>query len=268
MVLLNANRSNFSKQILFAFLILLSGFKNHAQAPELWWMNSLGGPDNLGTIDKIDGNGSNYTNIFNFSKSNKESLPKQELIKAGNKIIGTTHEGGANGYGALFEYIPNSIGGEYRKLFDFDGENGWGRAFLTYIPNTNKIYGITSLAGWPSNYIFEYDIVNNTSVKKIVLSANLGTNPKGALLVASNGKLYGIASQSNEIKFGIIFEYDPINNTCLFKSDTRSFNGIDPSGELIQASNGKIYGTTSESSSNLGGTIFEYDIILNVCQKK
>jgi len=45
-------------------------------------------------------------------------------------------------------------------------------------------------------------------------------------------------------------------------------NGSQPYGSLTQASNGKLYGLTSSGGSNFSGTLFEYNPLSNVFNKK
>jgi uncharacterized repeat protein (TIGR03803 family) len=97
-----------------------------------------------------------------------------------------------------------------------------------------------------------------------------GASPEGALLQASNGKLYGETGiGGNGVNFGMgtIFEITlqgkltTIHTFCANYPDCS--DGIEPTFGLIQARNGNLYGTTAEGGGvvnggpGLYGTVFE-----------
>jgi len=97
-----------------------------------------------------------------------------------------------------------------------------------------------------------------------------GASPEGALLQASNGKLYGETGiGGNGVNFGMgtIFEITlqgkltTIHTFCTNYPDCS--DGIEPTFGLIQARNGNLYGTTAEGGGvvnggpGLYGTVFE-----------
>src|SRR4030095_8061391 len=66
--------------------------------------------------------------------------------------------------------------------------------------------------------------------------------------------------------YGVIFSFDPSTSTYTKLKDFDGTNGRNPTGSLIQASDGKLYGMTSGGGSNgtdyggLGcGVIFSFD---------
>jgi uncharacterized repeat protein (TIGR03803 family) len=87
-----------------------------------------------------------------------------------------------------------------------------------------------------------------------------GCRPRGKFLEASDGKLYGMTSKGGSFDMGTIFTYDPQSGEYHRLMDFDSINGSYPRGSLIQASDGKLYGTTSSGGSEDAGVIFSYDI--------
>src|SRR5215204_911709 len=74
---------------------------------------------------------------------------------------------------------------------------------------------------------------------------------------ASNGKLYGVtpSAGSSGYGYGLIFSFDPATATY---STLKYFDYTDggyPTGGLIEASDGKLYGMTSSGGSNNSGVI-------------
>jgi uncharacterized repeat protein (TIGR03803 family) len=77
---------------------------------------------------------------------------------------------------------------------------------------------------------------------------------------ANDGKLYGMTEWGGSGNKGVIFSYDPSSSTFTKLYDFDSTNGAHPSGRLMQASDGKLYGTASEGGSSNNGVIFSFDI--------
>jgi hypothetical protein len=82
----------------------------------------------------------------------------------------------------------------------------------------------------------------------------LGTNPNGSLVLGTDGNFYGLTTNTLGSKTGSLFKYDYLNNvfTSKFYFDGYDYGGT-PSGSLLQASNGKFYGTTREGGSSRSG---------------
>ena len=77
-----------------------------------------------------------------------------------------------------------------------------------------------------------------------------GGYPEGGLIKATNGKLYGMTTKGGKKNLGVLFEYDPANNKYTKKLEFDSINGSRPYGNLMQATDGKLFGMT-----NLGGSL-------------
>src|SRR2546426_747941 len=79
----------------------------HAQAPQLWGTMQFGGLSGIGTIVKINGDGSGFTKVFSFT----DGSPLGNLLpKDASHLFGMTTNGGANFLGAIFLYNVGSGG--------------------------------------------------------------------------------------------------------------------------------------------------------------
>ena len=73
--------------------------------------------------------------------------------------------------------------------------------------------------------------------------------------------LYGATSDGGSFSEGTLFKYDPVANTITtLYNFSSAVSGNFPIGELIQASNGKLYGVTSSGGPLNQGMLFEYDL--------
>jgi len=92
-----------------------------------------------------------------------------------------------------------------------------------------------------------------------------GANPVGALVQAADTNLYGTTTAGGKNNGGTIFKISPKGNLTIlysFCALTNCVDGAEPSGGLVQAKNGKFYGTTffggaGETCISGCGTIFE-----------
>ena len=79
--------------------------------------------------------------------------------------------------------------------------------------------------------------------------------------------LYGMTSDGGNKGDGNIFTFDPATNVY---TDLKDFNGADgahPYGGLIEANDGKFYGTTSVGGNMNDGVIFSFDPTTSVYTK-
>lgn len=257
--------------ITLLLIIATSYLNSYAQLQnELWGMTSVGGEYNLGTIFKTDGNGDSLSVQYSFPFIDATYPYFTSLCQAtSGKLYGMTSEGGVNDMGVLFEYDPST--NNFVKKLDFDSVNGSYPLGSLVLASNGMLYGMTS-SGGDSNMgvLFEYDPALNIYTKKLdFIGTATGSGPQGSLAQASNGKLYGMTYGGGSNNIGIIFEYDPVLDTLIDRFDFDGTKyGCKPNGDLVQASNGKLYGMAFAGGADNLGTLFEYDPLLDTCIKK
>ena len=133
-----------------------------------------------------------------------------------------------------------------------------------------ELYGVSTKGGeTASGAIYRFDENGNTSlVTSLVRVA--GNVPTGSLCKASNGKLYGMASGEIMNVGGVLFEFDPVavKYTKKFSFFEDPYTSFGPSGSLMQAQNGMLYGISRYGGSTGLGVIFEFDPATNVYTRK
>ena len=254
-------------------------------------VSSKGGASNQGVIFKTDTNGSNLQTVFDFQYHHPGKTPKSVFTQASNgKIYGTTQFGGTHlcsfpwyqyqkYSGVIFEYNPSNE--DYTVLFNFnDTITGCWPTSAPVLASNGKLYGVTpGIGGFSQHYgtVYSYDL--NTGVYTKIHSfghgTNDGENPVGNLLLAADGKLYGLTYNGGFQDKGTIFKVDPATDTYtklkdMWVSWSAPKSGQNTKSSLIQAPNGIMYGTT-ESGGNYPpnysyayGNIFKYDPTTNV----
>ena len=247
-----------------------------SQCSEFYGMTARGGPNNTGTLFKTGIKGEGFSS-YSPSPTAGGIYPKSSLIMASNgKLYGTTFEGGAYNMGTIFEWDP--IKNTFVKWIDFDGASkGRHPRGSLFQASNGKFYGMTYEGGADDfGVIFEWDLATNTFIKKFDFryyiksendSIQVGRNPIGSLMEASNGKFYGMTYSGGSNDKGVLFEWDPAGDTYTKKFDFDGINGRNPCGSLMEAANGKIYGVALGGKFDRG-VIFEWDVHTNALEKK
>jgi uncharacterized repeat protein (TIGR03803 family) len=206
-----------------------------------------------------------FSTLYAFTGGSDGARPTGGLVmdSEGN-LYGTTANGGAYGYGTVFE-LSNS-GGVWTEtvLHSFndnsttDGSNpNFGN--LTLAGNTlgNVIYGVTEWGGANSSGTV-YEMVKTKSgtykfnlVHSFSNTDGDGANPYGTLTLLK-GKLYGTTSGGGSSGFGTVFELAPAKpnwtETILYNF-TNKADGSDPIAGLAADSKGNLYGTAYSGGS-------------------
>lgn len=239
---------------------------------KLYGMTNTGGSENSGTIVEIDPVTNSLSKRQDFTRT-LGSYPQGSLVQAPNgKLYGLTTSGGANGEGTIFEFDPASAN-TYSNKYDFESNtSGESASGSLIVASNNKLYGMTGQGGANgAGTIFEYDPAANVFTKKADFDENTtGYGSVGELTQATNGKFYGLNKYGglNGNGFGVLFEFDLASGTVTPRVSFNRTNGAEPSGSLLQAPNGKLYGMTGYGGANSVGTLFEYDPATNVFTKK
>ena len=232
-------------------------------------MTEFGGVSTKGVVYQYDPTTEVTTKKVDFYSSPLGRTPTGSLIKTTNgNLYGLTSAGGSLGMGTIFQF--DHLTNTYTKKIEFDGiakgKNPNGNLTLA---SDGMLYGMTSEGGnFDMGVLFKYDPITNTYTKKIDFNSANGRAPMGALISATDGNLYGLTQGGGAYDFGLLFKYNVGSGTITNLYDFYSVvSGNSPIGSLVQASDGKLYGTTMYGAGG-GGTIFQYDIGTNAFNVK
>ena len=237
---------------------------------KLYGMTQQGGANNLGVLFQYNPISGSFVKKFSFSAT-IGSEPAGSLMQATDgKLYGMTQHGGVNNKGVLFQYIP--VLNSYNKKVDFSGLVSGSNPQGSVTQATNgKIYGMSYDGGTDDlGVLFEYDFATSTFNKKVNFGQAInGRYPLGALVKATDGKLYGTTIQGGNNDCGVLFQYDPYTHIYSKKIDFDSIiHGHLPRAALIQATDGMLYGITQKGGINNLGVMFQYNPTTNTFVKK
>jgi uncharacterized repeat protein (TIGR03803 family) len=218
-----------------------------------------GGKGNKGVLFSYGVDAGDFVNLRDFGVNNTGSSIEGGLVKDSSGVFyGMAHSGGSNSLGTLFSF--NSKTSAFNKLMDFNGANGASPSgSLTLMPD-GKLYGLTSSGGSNNaGVIFSFNLADSSYTKLKDLDYSNGSYPYGNLTPAANGKLYGITNGGGSNGLGTLFSFDTATNVYTKLVDFDGTNGAYPTGSLMQATDGNLYGVTYGGGVNSWGVLFSYD---------
>jgi uncharacterized repeat protein (TIGR03803 family) len=226
---------------------------------------ALGGAYDDGTVFRMT-RGGVLTVLHSFNGADGAN-PQGALIQAtdGN-FYGTTGSGGAINAGTVFRITG---GGKLTTLSSFVGAEG-GEPLTALVQGADgNFYGTTLLGG--IGY-FGCHSASCGTVFKITPAGTLttlhsfdftdGANPEAPLIEGKDGSFYGTTFQGGtdvtgcfSSGCGTVFKITragALTTLHFFNDDDGAF----PAGAVVQATDGDLYGTTTEGGANGPGTIF------------
>jgi uncharacterized repeat protein (TIGR03803 family) len=142
----------------------------------------------------------------------------------------------------------------FSTLAEFDGSNGGSPALVSLIQGTDgNFYGTTSSAGASSacpggcGTVFKITPDGVLTTMANFDGAN-GQDPRAGLLQATNGSFYGTTYGDTT---GTVFKMSPAGKVTTLASNFYS------EGALIQASDGTLYGASSNGGTTGDGSVFK-----------
>lgn len=238
-----------------------------------------GGTQNSGTFFRMTPQGA-LTTLYSFCSLPEcadGEYPGARLLQGANgNFYGVTAYGGTTGYGTVFEITAS---GALTTLYTFCSQTNCSDGAIPFgsmvQAEDGTLYGTTCCGG-------AYGPYQNGTVYKLTPAGELttiynfcsrkncrdGKYPNSGLVLARNGKLYGTTawggpfpdSCNSGTGCGTIFKITQEGKFATlydFCSEPNCADGKLPLSPLIQASDGKLYGTTPYGGENGYGTVFQ-----------
>jgi uncharacterized repeat protein (TIGR03803 family) len=211
-----------------------------------------GGTSGKGEVYKVT-TGGVLTSLHSFAGTGDGSLPYSAPIESTSGIYygTTTSNGGVNSTA----YSVTS-GGVFTTLHTFTGTDGQN-VYAPLVQGTDgNFYGSASAGGTSSfGVIFKMTAAGTVTV----LHNFAGTDGSGAyypMIQASDGNLYGTAYSGGTSGAGVIFKITTSGTYTVIHNLNGTSDGNGPAYGLVQATDGKLYGVTTNLNVGNNGTIF------------
>jgi len=240
---------------------------------DLYGTTQSGGVEDDGTVFKITPSGT-LTTLYKFCETSgcpDGYSPEAGLLQASNgNFYGTTYLGGAHADGTIFKM---TAAGALTTLHTFDGTDGAypARGVGLMQASNGSLYGLTEYYGTNGGgTVFEMTtggtLTTLYSFCKVVNGLGYctdGERPEGGLVQATDGNFYGVTETGGANDSGTVFKITPtgtlttLYSFCSVVVNSTCTDGASPTGGLIQATDGNLYGITDGGGANTGGTVFE-----------
>jgi uncharacterized repeat protein (TIGR03803 family) len=217
-----------------------------------------GGSFDQGVLYKFTVNGT-YTLLHTFTGGSDGGGPLGPPIEAtdGN-LYGTTS--GLIGPSTIYKFTRDGV---FSVVYTFKTATTGTHVNGLIQGSDGKLY-VTSSGGGPNGC--------GTIVKVALYGALLDTfpfdcatnggAPPGPLAQASDGNYYGAAEFGGGFAGGILFELTPASGingiTPLYNFGGSATDGSSPAGNLVQGTDGNLYGSTGSDASKNSGTLYQW----------
>jgi uncharacterized repeat protein (TIGR03803 family) len=254
----------------------------------LYGVTSLGGTSTgggsctsgCGTVFKMAPSGTlNTLDSFDLTDG---AIPSAALVQAANgSFYGTTAFGGTSSAcsdlghcGAAFTNTPT---GTLTRLYSFCSESGCTDGFTPtgalILEQDGNFYGTTAYGG--ANGLYDGTVFRMSASGKLTTLYSFcsqsgcmdGASPYGTLIQAADGNLYGTTGfgganggECDGFGCGTVFKITPngvLTRLYSFCSQSGCADGAEPYGQLVQATDGNLYGTTYYGGVSDVGTVFK-----------
>jgi uncharacterized repeat protein (TIGR03803 family) len=177
-------------------------------------------------------------------------------------LYGTASEGGAVGYGTVYQLTPQGTEWTETTLHSFTGgyDGAYSAGGLIADPSGN-LYGTTSASLNAGGTVFELVASNGAWTFTELYLFTFPNDPTGDLTLF-NGNLYGVTFSGGDGGNGSVFELTPgsagWSATTLYSFNGHDKNaGLSPTGGVSIDADGNIYGTTNGGGIYYDGVIFK-----------
>jgi uncharacterized repeat protein (TIGR03803 family) len=234
-----------------------------------------GGANNRGSVFKVAPTGT-LTNIYSFCLNGdcgSGSNPMAGLVEgADGNLYGTTPGFLTTNPGTVFTITPNGV---LRTLHTFCSRSNCADGMnpsASLIQGTDGAFYGTTLQGGANGGGTVFKITGSGALTRLHSFCNemkcAGAGPQSALIQATDGNFYGTTLYGGPRNYGTVFRTTPQGKTTIlyiFCSQLACVDGETPFGGLLQATDGKLYGTTTRGGTGRScqfrcGTVFSLDV--------
>ena len=218
---------------------------------------AAGGTDGRGTVFEITPGGA-LTTLYSFGTTAGDGSGGSLLVRGANgNFFGTTLQGGAYTAGTIFQITPS---GALATLYSLGSTQAEGREPTSLLQGSDgNFYGVTSQGGTDlSGTVFQATVSGTLMTLHSFLNVGVDEGGASQLVQGTDGAFYGTTPAGGSNGLGRIFNITSSGTlTTLYSFGSQSGDGSVPVGGLVQATDGNLYGTTSQGGSYNLGTIFK-----------
>jgi uncharacterized repeat protein (TIGR03803 family) len=214
-----------------------------------------------------------YTLVYSFGTITSDGVtPVSVILAANGDLYGTTHAGGTQSLGTIFQIVPGTGGCTLLHSFGSVTSDGTSPTSGLVQGTDLNLYGTTAAGGTASGgTVFKittggtYTILHNFNDGSV---AEDGYGYPSALVQGADGNFYGTTNEGGVRGYGTAYKITSLGvETILydFGNTSGTYVSVNPGGSasygggngLLLAADGNFYGTTDVSSPYGSGTIYK-----------
>jgi uncharacterized repeat protein (TIGR03803 family) len=224
-----------------------------------------GGANGYGTVFQLSTDGTVFNVLQAFDYTNGAYPYTGELLQGSDGMLyGTTYQGGANGYGTVFQLSTD--GTTFTILHSFDPSTEGYHPYSGLVQGSDGLlYGTTyyGISGEPRNIgtLYSIDTAGSSFTTLFVFGDGTvdGRHPGyGTLAMDKQGNFYGTTYQGGMFDVGTLFKITPAGQVTILHHFAAGKEGAYPYSSVAIASNGNLYGTTYNGGIYNSGTVYEF----------
>jgi uncharacterized repeat protein (TIGR03803 family) len=201
-----------------------------------------------------------FTSLASFGATNGEYPYFGSLVVGSDgNLYGTTILGGSSGSGSIFDVTTKGV---LTMLYGFSSDGDIPDSGLV-LGSDGNFYGTTSTGSFTGQgTVFKFTPGGTLTILYNFCSQSTcsdGGRPQGGLVQGANGNLYGTTTIGGAHEAGTVFEITTtgqLTTLYSFCAQTNCPDGWTVSSALTRASNGMLYGVTTNGGANGWGTVF------------
>ncbi len=221
-----------------------------------------GGTAGYGVLFKMTPTGT-LTVLHNFTSDGTDGIYPlaAPILASDGNFYGTTDSGGTNGAGAVYKFTPAGV---LTIIYNYDFSDGWGADFPPTQGIDRNLYLAALLGGNGNDTCGSLAKISTGGILAnlyLLDCAANGANPVGSLYQGSDGNFYGAAFNGGAFSQGVLFQLSTnFTYTVLHSFGATPTDGTEPSGGVMQATDGTFYGIDYRGGSFNYGTIYDYSL--------
>ncbi len=211
----------------------------------IYGTSAAGGSSGVGQAFKVRPNGTQFQSLHEFSSTGADgSYPTTLLRDSDATLYGATLSGGATDSGTIYRLQPD---GSYSILHEFVAPSGIPQGLTA--ASDGFLYG--------SSYRLREIFRLSKDGSDYTVLTTLSGAPVGSLIEGTDFLLYGVTEDGGAGSGGSIFRLN-VDGTDVQEVHSFTNNAGSPVGPagIVEASDGKLYGTSLRGGANDQGMVF------------
>jgi uncharacterized repeat protein (TIGR03803 family) len=226
---------------------------------KLYGTTFQGGDFTNGVLYTINADGTGYRVLHHFALDGPANMQGNIAISNTGRIFGTYGQFSQTGGGQWRAWKVDTSGENFQNFISADQrESGHGNRDILLADDETIILTTAEMGRYDGGALSLYDTSGTgSSMYHFGLSPN-GFRPN-PVIKSSNGKLYGTTTIGGATGNGIIYTMNADGTGFQKLHEFTDAQGYEPIGKLLEASDGKLYGTTRWGGPVNGGLLFRID---------